>query len=221
MKPKLSLLGPILVGLMLTACERAPQDGVDLSPNDPRPIFSIAIADQAEVEILMQQLKLEPVYVRDGVLYFYEDPDITGRLRELGYTPKASNPYEVFERVVRIDVKGDERELSKTGVLLINRERDYWVVRGSLAQLTVLQRIGYRISPVGADEPRPREVKIQVANLDSVQEVYAAQVDVYTVQEEKRGYAVYGGAFDRQIDQLRDKGYEVELISTLGEGGQQ
>jgi len=203
--------------LALASCGREEQ--VNLTPNDPRPIYGVTVADADEVALLQQQLKLEPVTAKNTTLYFFAAPGLVEKLVELGYAPAQEAPYRVFERVVRVNKKGAETELLKTGVELINRERDYWVVRGSLAQLTAIQRIGYRITNVDGDEPRPREIKVAVHSLEDVRAVYALHVDVFTVQELKEGYLVYGGAFDRQIDRMREKGFEVELISTIGEEG--
>ena len=38
--------------------------------------------------------------------------------------------------------------------------------------------------------------------------------------ETKTGYIVYGGAFDHQIDRLRERDLKVELISTVGKEAQ-
>ena len=217
MKWTRNLLLLFLGCMAIASCGREEQ--VDLTPNDPRPIYNITVADSDEVELLQQQMKLEPVYARNATLYYFEAPGLVEQLKEVGYAPAQADPYGVFQRVVRVKKKGAEEELLRTGVEFINRERNYWVVRGTLAQLTAIQRIGYRITNVREDEPRPREVKVAVQSLEDVRVIYALHVDVFTVRELKKGYIVYGGAFDHQIDRMREKGFKVELISTIREEG--
>lgn len=222
MKWKYSLVWLCLSCCVLASCVRGPKKGttdVDLSPHDRRPVLQITVADGTEVALLEQQLKIEPVYAVGSTLYLFETPEISGRLREIGYTPTQADPYQVFQRVVRVGKQGDEDELLKTGVRLINREPEYWVVNGTLTQLNTLVRIGYNLSKIAPHEPRPREVKITVKNKEDVAWIGSIHVDIYSVAEEKRVWTVYGGAFDEQIDRLRKRNLEVEIISTI-EGGQ-
>lgn len=203
------------------ACDGGLYEGkgnVDLTPNDPRRIFSIIVEDDAEVALLKQQLELEPLDIQNSTLFFYEAPGLNERLLEIGYKPAQENPYQVFQRVVRIAKNGKEQELVKTGVQLINRENSYWIVRGSLAQLIALERIGYRLTTINQHEPRPREIKITAESLDDVAWLNKLQLDIFTVQESKSGYIVYGGGFDYQIDRIRDKGLKFELVDTVGQG---
>ena len=206
---------------LLTSCAHTPPPQVhevDLTPNDPRPVYTILVEDDAEIALLEQQLELKPLLFRESTLYFVETPGLIDRLREVGYTPMAADSYQAYQRVVRVKKRGNEQELQKLGVRLINREPGYWIVQGSLAQLIALERIGYRLTTIAAHEPRPREVKLEVHNREDVAWLSALQVDIFTVQETKDGYVVYGGAFDYQIDQIRTKGLKVDLIDTVGEG---
>lgn len=206
---------------------------VDLTLNDSRPIYSISVEDGAEVALLKQQLKLEPIYTKGLTLYFIETEGIIKRLQELGYAPVRADAYQVFKRVVRVHKKGLEDELmvsedelkvredalTKTGVKLINREQNYWVVSGNLSQLSTLERSGYRITKAGTHELRPREVRILVKSREDVAWVGSIHIDIYSVKETESGIFVYGGAFDNQIDQIRNKNFKVDKISTVEEGG--
>ena len=194
------------------------QGEVDLTPNDPRPVYGIIVEDHDEIALLEQQLKLEPLYFRDSTLFFHEVPGLIKRLQDNGYTPTKANSYQVYQRVVRVAKKGKEEELLKTGVRLINREHDFWIVQGSLAQLIALERIGYQLSTIAPHEPRPREIKLKVTSFKEIAWLNALQVDIFTVRETKEGFIVYGGAFDYQIDRIHEKGLKVEMIDTIGRG---
>lgn len=215
-------LSIVFLSLVLTECMCFhPRNGneVDLTPNDKRPVYRIFVEDGSEVAILKQQLKIEPIYVRGKTLYFLESEEVIKKLEELGYRPVKENPYEVYERVVRVIRKGKEEELLKTGVKLINREKKYWIARGNLEQLKILKRLGYRISKITPMEPRPREVCIYVTQPKDIAWVGSIHIDIYNVQRTESGFLIYGGAFDYQIDQVRDNNFKVEIISTIKKGG--
>ncbi len=186
---------------------------VSLEPPDSRPVATIEVADAVEVALLVQKLKLEPVRTEGTRLYFYDAPGLSERLRSLSYEPTRVNPYDVFRRVVRISRRGTEEDLRKSGILLINREETHWVVQASLANLRALERSGYQLSELGPNEPRPREVRIRVKSRDEVQRINSLHVDIFTVTPLERGFVVHGGAFDYQLDQLREQGFEVQLIT--------
>jgi hypothetical protein len=215
---------PVIVGcLMLTACcsVRPPrQDEVNLKPPDARPVFSIVVEDADEIAILKQQLKIEPVQTIGPTLYFAGDERIAEKLKSLGYMPAAADPYQVYNRVIRVYHKGREEELLKTGVKFINREKDFLVVRGSLAQLTSIRQMGYRIANAGPAELRPREVRVRVFSKEDVAYIGTIQVDIFTAQETREGIVVYGRAFDYQIDLMREKDFKVEIIDTIKKGGE-
>lgn len=210
------------LSLVLGSCAhhgvQVDHEPVDLEPNDPRPISSIQVADGHEVEILIQETGLEPLFVRGSTLYFFDDPKLAPRLAEVGYDAQSADPRQVFERVVRVARQGEEAELLQTSVSLINREETHWVVRGSLAQLTALERIGYRLTPIQLYEPRPREIEVVLDSLDDAQVVNRLHVDIFTVIEDQQELRLYGAAFDHQIDELRARGFDVRRISTVGEG---
>ncbi len=194
---------------------------VDLEPNDPRPIYSIRIADAEETALLRQELDLEPLRSEGTTLYFFAAEGLNDRLRNLGYQPAQGNPYQVFRRVVRIDRRGTEEDLLAAGIRLINREETHWVVEGPLANLRVLAKSGYRLNDLGRNEPLPREVEITLESIEELAQVTAFHVDVYSVKKREQGITVYAGAFDHQIDQLREAGFSVERISTIEKGDKQ
>jgi hypothetical protein len=198
-----------------------PETAVNLEPNDPRPIFSIAVSDDIEATLLQQQLGVEPLRVEGHTLYFYEAPGLLAKLADYGYTPSKQNSYGVYQRVVRVGKRGEEKELARFDVKLINRESDYWVVRGSLGALRALAAAGYRLTPLGTNEPRPRQVRIYASSFADVQRINALYVDIYSVSpegKEQRGVVVTGGAFDSQIDDLIAEGFRVEVIEPVKKG---
>ncbi|HEY3400779.1 MAG TPA: hypothetical protein VGK03_09130 [Geothrix sp.] len=197
---------------------------VNLEPNDPRPVFSIAVSDDAEAALIRQRLGFEPLRIDGQTLYFHDTPGIREKLAEHGYTPARQSPYSVYQRIVRVEKRGADQELAHFDVTLINRESAYWVVRGSIGALRALSAAGYRLSQLGPDEPRPRQVRIYAPSLADVQRINALFVDIYSVTREgregkdQRGIIVTGGAFDGQIDDLVKEGFRVETVNAPKKG---
>lgn len=214
--PKLLLLGSLAVA----ACSSTPQ-GVpfSLTPRESRPIAAITIGDANEASLLVQELSLEPIRTEGNRLYFVADSRVTQRLRDLGYAPEPADILQVERRTVRVYRRGDEAEMLRSGVTLINREPDYWVVSGPLRQIASLRTAGYRITALGPNEPRPREVRIRLPVGQSSLVLSPFQLDIYSVYSAPTGVEVTAGAFDSQIDALRAAGYNVERISTVPPGG--
>lgn len=213
-----SLVGLVSAALLIravTACARPPAPGVDLAPRDQRPVYAVTVDDPAEAALLIQQLSLERIRVEGATLYFIGSPAVLERLRATGYSPMLADRMQVERRVVRVFRRGNERDVIETGVRLLNREDGYWVVDGSLRELQLLSRLGYRIGAVGPNEPRPREIRITVRSRDDVQRVSELNVDIYNVRETAQGIVIAGGAYDVQIDALRAAGYQVERVSTV------
>jgi hypothetical protein len=190
-----------------------------LTPRETRPIAAITIGDANEASLLVQELSLEPVRTEGNRLYFVADPRVTQRLRDLGYAPESADILQVERRTVRVYRRGDEAEMLRSGVTLINREPDYWVVTGPLRQIAALRTAGYRIAALGPNEPRPREVRIRLPASQSSLVLGPFQLDIYSVYSAPTGVEVTAGAFDSQIDALRAAGYNVERISTVPPGG--
>jgi hypothetical protein len=213
-----TILAPGL--LIVAACSSTPR-GVpfSLTPRDPRPIAAITVGDANEVSLLVQELSLEPVRTEGNRLYFVADPRATQHLRDLGYVPESADIMQVERRTVRVYRKGEESELLRNGVTLINREADHWVVTGSLRQLASLRALGYRITALGPNEPRPREVRVRLPAGQSPLVLGRFELDIYSVYSAAAGVEVTAGAFDAQIDALRAAGYTVDRISTVPPGG--
>lgn len=211
--------------VLVTGCyPRLEGTPVDLEPNDPRPILSLQVADADEAMLLVQQLDLDVVRMDGLTVYFFEDADQVPQLIELGYELEQQDPYKVFRRVVRIERTAPETSLVASGIKIINREDDYIVVEGEIGQLRALQRSGLQIVGISGHEPRPREIRVIVTSTADVAQIGAMHVDIYSAKPEigkpvdpdaEDGgprIVVYGGAFDYQIDQLRDAGYDVEVL---------
>lgn len=211
--------------LLLTGCQ--PQivgTPVNLEPNDPRPILSLQVGDADEATLLVQEIDLEIVRMEGLTVYFFEDADQLPRLIDLGYDLEQQNPYNVFRRVVRIDRAIPETELVASGIQIINREKQYLVVEGAIGQLRALERSGSRIVGISGHEPRPRQIRVIVASTEDVAKIGAMQVDIYSAKPERGtsmdpkradrdvAIVIYGGAFDYQIDQLRNADYDVEVL---------
>ncbi len=172
----------------------------------------IEVEDAIEAGLIEQQLKIKPALVRDRGFYYYGNEETNELLRRYGYEPVAVNPENVLTRVVRVTHRGTEEDLAKVGVVVILRESAYWIVRGTLAQLRLLDRLGYQIEELGRREPRPRQVRIVVSRREQAIEVGAHRVDIYSVAKSEKGFVVLGGAFDDSIDELRAAGFKVEIL---------
>jgi len=209
-----------LGSLAVAACSSAPRDvSLSLSPRETRPIAAITVGDANEVSLLVQELSLQTLRVDGNRLYFIADSRVTQRVRDLGYTLEPADIQDVERRTVRVYRRGDEREMVRSGVTLINREPDYWVVTGTLRQVTALRAAGYRVTALGPNEPRPREVRIRLPAGQSSLVLGRFELDIYSVHSTRTGVEVTAGAFDSQIDALRAAGYNVERISTVPPGG--
>lgn len=204
----------------VAACSATPRRGsLSLSPRETRPIAAITVGDANEVSLLVQELSLQTLRADGNRLYFVADSRTTQRLRDLGYTPEPADILQVERRTVRVYRRGDEAEMLRSGVTLINRETDYWIVTGTLRQVTSLRTSGYRVTALGSNEPLPREVRIRLPAGQNALVLGRFELDIYSVYSARTGVEVTAGAFDSQIDALRAAGYNVERISTVPPGG--
>lgn len=178
----------------------------------PRGLYRIEVEDAVEAALIEQELRIRPELVRGRWFYFFGDERINQRLRELGYRPLPTDPEDIRTRVVRVALKGTEAELRDIGVTVVLREKQYWVVRATPRHLRTLSRLGYRIEELGEQELRPRQIRLVVAKESQVDEVGALRVDIFGVRKLKEGYEIGGGAFDDVIDELRARGFEVEIL---------
>ncbi|MGK2962597.1 MAG: hypothetical protein ACSLFK_10690 [Gemmatimonadaceae bacterium] len=205
-----------IVLLFAGACTSAGNvPAVSLEPSVTGRVESIAVADASEMELLTQQSSLRPLRVDGNRLYYVSTPGLADQLRAIGYTPSAVDMQQVERRTVRVHRRGDEAELLRSGISLINRETDYWVVSGTLQQLRDLRGRGYSVTGVGRGEPRTREVRIRLPAGQSSLALAGFQLDIYSVRSTPTGVEITAGAFDSQIDALRSAGYSVERISTV------
>lgn len=213
-----------IVLLMLSGCcGKLKGKPVSLKPNDPRPILSLQVTDSQEAEILVQQLELDVIRAEGPTIYFFKDPSKLHRLAELGYAIKSENPHDVFRRVVRIDRNVSETELVRSGILVINREKDFLIVKATIGQLKALVRAGSQIVAILDHEPRPRQIRIVVDSKQDVAKIGAMQIDIYSARLQKKTseppqpdrnipIVIHGGAFDYQIDRLKENNYSVEIL---------
>lgn len=201
----------LLLVLAVCGCATRRPAPPNLTPSDPRPLHSVSVEDGAEADILVQTLKLEPLQLLEETLYFAAPPDALARLAEAGYDTRPASRMQVEQRVVRA-YGGREEEILAAGAQLINRERGYRVVRGTLAQLRTLERLGTRLTTIGWNEPRPRLVRVFVSRAEDVGRVAALELDVHGVHQAGTRWVVEAAAFDVQVDALRSAGFTVEPV---------
>ncbi|MBI3365983.1 MAG: hypothetical protein HY033_13900 [Ignavibacteriae bacterium] len=201
----------LISSVLLVACSQEAVREVNLEPGNKRPLYKIQVADADEVAILQEKMSgLEVQRMEGSNLYFtVQSKNLLDSLRNFGYTLEPADPYQVFAKVVKVSKRGEEAELLKSGVQIINREEKFWIVRGNLTQLQLLRARGYSLSDLDT-EVRPREVEIQVKAPDDVQRVANLGVDIFTTKgTRERGLVISGAAFDYQIDSLRAMGFTV------------
>lgn len=202
-----------LLSLEGTSSGRSSQDYQQ--PNDKgRSFYRIDVEDSIEAGLIEQQLKVKPVLIRSRSFYYYGNEDINQLLRRYGYEPVRVNREDVLTRlVVVITKKGTEEDLVKAGTTVVLREREYWVVRATLTQLQLLERLGFLVEELGRREPHPRQVRIAISRLEQIAEVGGLRVDIYDTTKSEKGYIILGGAFDDSIDELKAAGFEVEILA--------
>jgi len=221
--------------LFLSGCEpKLEGKPVNLELNDPRPILSVQVADADEARLLAQKLRFDIVRIEGHTVFFYEDAKLLPDFVALGYELEKKNAYDVFRRVVRINRTVPETELLTNGVRVINREKDYLIVEASIGVLRALKRNGAQMVTIQGNEPKPRPIRIVVKSTKDVARIGAMAIDIYSAKPEakkpedkksvdsdkvstlsdyaKRKIVVNGGAFDFQIDQLKQAGYSVEIL---------
>ncbi len=214
------LPGLLIIMLISTGCHKTLLKEPNLEPNDKRPIYRITVGDADEAQLLQQQLKLDILRIEGPNLFFFESTGtLLDSLKNLGYFAENVVSQQVFYRIVKIPGLDKEDNLSETGVQLINREKDHLIVRGNLNQLKLLKERGVSITVPGY-EARPRQIQISISNRSDVQRVSEFYIDIYSVENTKEdGLVIYGGAFDYQIDLLKENDFQVTVMPSIKSGG--
>lgn len=177
------------------------------------PLVAVQVADPQEAGLLVQALGAQPELARGDSLYFAAA--LADRLRGAGFDPLQVDADQARRRVVRAYGTSDAG-LRAGGVRILTRERGYWIVDGSLAQLRRLQAAGgYVLARIDGNEPRPREVRVTVPAPADVQRVYDMGVDIFGAAQEGGRMVVGGGAYEWQIEAMTAAGYTVERISSV------
>jgi hypothetical protein len=194
------------------SCHRNTKGNMDLEPKDKRPVYHTTVGDADEAEILQQELLIEPQNVAIPDLWFYaKDEGALTKMKDLGYEISKSDLKQVYSKVVKSQPLTNE-QIEEFKIQLINREKDHFVIRGTLEQLSALQNKGIKLMPVDY-EPRPREVKVIVSRPEDVQKASETGLDIYSTQTGKeREIIIYGGAFDYAIDAMKKLNFNVSII---------
>jgi hypothetical protein len=192
------------------------------NPPNKDPIYSIAVDDASEAALLQQQLKLNVVKIENNRMYFSNGSNsLANKLKELGYEKVIREDLlQVYKKYCQIRQPATEDSmqknllsaLSRQDVQVVNREKDHWVIYGSLKALNSLKKAGYVISNLPY-ELRPREIEVTVKTTEDVQKVAAANVDIFSAERDRatNGIIIHGSAFDYQIDKVRDMGFGVTI----------
>jgi hypothetical protein len=150
--------------------------------------------------------------LRGKYFYYFGNETINRRVAAFGYISQSANPDEVFTRIVRVRQSGEEKTVRDIGVRIILRERETWVVRGTLKQLRSLSSSGYKLEALGRREPQPRRIQLVLSRREDVARI-GGEVEIDHVGNDNNGYLiVIGEAFDDAIDDLRARGFKVEIL---------
>lgn len=195
----------------LVAAEGHAQDTPSPNPGSPTPPVSrIEVEDATEAALIEQELGVRPLLVRGRSFFYRADPATDRRLEEFGFKPERG--HYAASRVVRVARVKPETALRDLGARVILRERGYWIVSVTDAQVAALRRAGFKDGPLRAGEPRPRQVRLVVRAIEAIRKQIAPRIDVYNVEAAKEGYTVFGGAFDDAIDELRAEGIPLQVL---------
>lgn len=199
----------LLVGGMVLLSARS---GAQEASRATDSLYRIEVEDATEAALIEQELKVRPVLVRGRSFFYLAEPALNRRLEELGFKPERSEAAELSSRVVRVPRTRPEPRLRDLGARVILRERGYWIVRVTEAQLAALRRADFKDEPLRPGEPRPRQVRLLLRDTESIRERIAPRIDLYNVEATKEGYAVLGSAFDDALDHLRAQGFTIQVL---------
>ena len=176
-------------------------------------LYRFAVEDDDEAGLIQQQLKIAPEFLRAGYFYYFGDEQTNGRLKEYGYAPESVQADETITAVRRVLAPKDDTVLRKAGLAIILKERRYWYVRGTIAQLRELTRTGYELLDL-TDRPLvPRRIRITLNANANVNQQIGGRVEINSVRQgRERSTIVTGEAFDDAIAELRAKGLKVDLL---------
>ncbi|MEP6742106.1 MAG: hypothetical protein ABJB61_06360, partial [bacterium] len=150
-------------------------------------LYRIEVEDADEAGLIVQELKVRPELLRGKSLYYFGNGLINRRLAAFGYTPQSASPDEVFTRIVRIRQSGEETTVRTLGARIILRERETWVVRGTLTQLRLLSSRGYKLEALGNREPQPRRIQLVLHRREEVPRI-GGDVEIDHVGKTNNGY---------------------------------
>ena len=137
---------------------------VSLAPPDKRPVFSVMVEDGTEAAILQQSLNLEIVKMEGNRLYYYDgNAALIEKLKQVGYEQiNSEEQQQVYKKYVKLRLpksadttyKDLADMLSRQQIQVINREKDHWVIYGTLGALNnikhsgnILQNLNYELKP--------------------------------------------------------------------------
>jgi hypothetical protein len=211
----------LLICASIGGCKRNSnsKEGMNLEPEDKREVYQTTVADADEADILIQQLAIEPLRVSvPNVLFYVKDKNALAKMKELGYTIAQPELKQVYAKLVKCPPL-DEATVRELKLQLINREKDHWVIKGTLEQLAMLQDKGVKIDTLDY-EPRPREVIVTATAKEDIQKASELGLDIYSAKGngKLKQVVMTGGAFDYAIDALQKAGFTVEIVQSNYKG---
>ncbi len=198
---------PFVVGLFFLGCSNPDSDSP--SPSSSEFVAIEFSGDYLELERLMAEIPAELVKLEKGRLYLQVSPGQKVKLQAHGYQPITEDEDEILDVFVSIDqptAQTTER-VNAQGGQLIQRGPKSVVYRLTRKQRATLEKEGLGFREPREKEVIPRLVVITGDVADDTTLIGLIGVDVFEASDE----SVLARAFDFQIDELRKKGFTVEL----------
>ncbi|MDX1999998.1 MAG: hypothetical protein SF066_19955 [Thermoanaerobaculia bacterium] len=203
----------LLVGLLTTTgchwCHHKPPSAVTL---EARPLQVLEVEDATETALLVQELGLVPLATAGRRVFFRAEGDLLQRLTALDYQVVDTDANDVLTRTMWVSGPSQEAPLHEVGLRILRREKDGWIVSGTLRRLSLLEKLGYRLEELNGREPHPRPILVVLEDRRDLSKVLAVGIDVYAMGPlGDRGFVVNGGAFEDAIDALRAQNFAVKI----------
>ena len=127
------------------------------------PLYYVELDELLELGLLEQRFDLQTARVDGRRLYYWGDENLNRQLEAIGYQTARANPDDVLHKIVRVRCADPDKvagEIRKLGARVMLSEETHLIVRGTLAQIHVLERLRYEIVAPNEREVRPRSIRV-------------------------------------------------------------
>jgi hypothetical protein len=213
---------PPFFGMLMIFSSCVSEKSPELQPDNKMPVYSVQVEDATEAALIEQELKINIVRLTGNRLFYYDENNgFAQQLKQLGYgDAQKEDLYQVYKKYQKLMLAGLKdslpafrKKLMEQNIIVINQEKDHWIVYGTLAALNQIIKQGYTLQKIDY-EPRPREVEIYVNSVDDVQKIANLGIDIFSSQAGKaeRSITIHGSAFDHQLEDVKNLGFTFKII---------